>query len=292
MAEAATVIQLIQFSGAVLGCCYKYISKAKNAPKEIQRVIDEISSLKGILEHLKPFADSQEDERFALLRSLDGKNGSFQACSGTLNEVEKSLEALIEASSVRRRLQWPLEAKKIDEALQSLSAHKTNFILALAGDSAASNVLVENSIGEVKLSLLEIQAKEEKNRILDWLKGTDPTINHHAALKKKEIGTCEWLLRSEHFQNFALGNNQFMWVHGIPGAGKTVLSSAAVEYLSSNTSEIDQHVAFYYFDFNDHEKQTAIGCFQSLVFQFCQQLDVMPLEISTLFQNAREQRPV
>ncbi|KAH8672104.1 ankyrin repeat-containing domain protein [Tricladium varicosporioides] len=291
MAEAATVIQLIQFSGAVLGCCYKYISKAKNAPKEIQRVIDEISSLKGILEHLKPFADSQEGERFDLLRSLNGKNGSFQACSGTLNEVEKSLEALIEASTVRRRLQWPLEAKKIDEALQSLTAHKTNFILALAGDSAASNILVENSIGEVKLSLLEIQAREEKNRILDWLKGTDPTSNYHAALKKKEIGTCEWLLRSENFQKFALGDNQSMWIHGIPGAGKTVLSSAAIEYLSSTSSNHGQHIAFYYFDFNDHDKQTAIGCLQSLAFQFYQQLDVTPSEISTLFQNCKGAAP-
>lgn len=291
MAEAATVVALIEFSAKVLSCCYKYISKAKNAPKEIQAVIDEISGLKGILENLKPFADDQTDERFVLLKSLNRRNGSFQACSEAFDELDKKLRVLTEASNVRRRMLWPLEAKKIDEVLQKLGAHKTNFILALAGDNAASNLLVEGALSDVKGSLMDMQAREEQNRILEWLKGADHTTNHHAALKKKESGTCEWLLCSGQFQKFTSGAGQLMWLHGIPGAGKTVLSSAVIEYLSSGPVKGDRNIIYYYFDFNDHGKQTALGCFQSLVYQFFQQSnDTLP-KIQKLYEDCKGAAP-
>ncbi|KAH7420282.1 ankyrin repeat-containing domain protein [Cadophora sp. MPI-SDFR-AT-0126] len=291
MAEAATVIALIEFSAKVLKYSYEYISKAKNAPNGIQSVIDEISSLKGILENLKPFAEDQTDERFVLLKSLNRSNGSFQACSKGLEELERKLRALTEASNVRRRMLWPLEAKKIDEVLQKLGAHKTNFILALAGDNAASNLVVEGAISDIKGSLVDMQAREEQNRILEWLKGADPTTNHHAALKKKESGTCEWLLRSEQFQKFASGEGQLMWLHGIPGAGKTVLSSAVIEHLLSSPTKVGRNVVYYYFDFNNRGKQTALGCLQSFVYQFCQQSGGTSPEILKLYQDCNGAGP-
>src|SRR5262245_51373211 len=111
MAEAATVIQLLHFSGQVLTFCYDYIDKAKNAPKEIQAIIDDIASLKGLLERLQNIANDPDDERFTLLKSLNRENGAFQTCSKCLAELDKKLKALAEASSTVRRLQWPLQAK-------------------------------------------------------------------------------------------------------------------------------------------------------------------------------------
>jgi hypothetical protein len=71
MAEAATVIQLIQFSGLVLTCCYEYIDKAKRAPKEIQNAIDETNSIKSLLERLQGIASNPNDDRFVILKSLN-----------------------------------------------------------------------------------------------------------------------------------------------------------------------------------------------------------------------------
>src|SRR4051794_32980456 len=99
VAAAATVIQLVQFSAQVLNCCYEYISKAKHAPKEIQKVIDEISSLKGVLENLKPLAEAPGDERFEILRSLDRPSGPFDACTDALTEIDQKLRTLTESSN-------------------------------------------------------------------------------------------------------------------------------------------------------------------------------------------------
>jgi hypothetical protein len=291
MAEAATVVQLVQFSGLVLSCCYEYISKAKSAPEEIQKAINEISSLKGILENLKPLAETPGDERFNLLKSLDRADGPFEACSDALKELDKKLRALTEASNVRRRLQWPLEAGKIEAVLQKLSEHKTSFILALAGDNGILNLAIDDAIGDVKSSVDGIQAQEQRNRILEWLKGSDPATNHNAAQKKKEDGTCEWLIRSKQFQAFTEGENQLMWLHGIPGAGKTVLSSAVIEFLSTNFLDGDNKVIYYYFDFNDHGKQTCFGCLQSLVRQICSQSSSAPADIVGLYAECKGATP-
>ena len=55
---AASVVQLIQFSGAVLIGCYTYISKAKNVMKEIRQVINDVSGLKRVLKQLHLFVSS------------------------------------------------------------------------------------------------------------------------------------------------------------------------------------------------------------------------------------------
>ena len=105
MAEAATVIQLLQFSGLILSQCYNYISSAKNAPKEIQTIILEINSLKGILETLQTLAESLNDGRFALLKSLARLNGASPACSAALVQLDGKLKELMQLSTIRRRLQ-------------------------------------------------------------------------------------------------------------------------------------------------------------------------------------------
>jgi hypothetical protein len=193
MAEVATVIQLVQFSGDVLLICYNYIQKAKNAPKEVQRTIDKVSSLRSNLEHLKPLADDT-DHRFIIPKSLNQPNGTFEDCFETLKALEKKLTARTEASEARRRLQWPLETKKVNELLQKLAGHKTAFILALTGDVAKSTAEIEVAVRDIKSSLEEMKIKEQRERVLGWLKGPEPGTSHQKAQESKEAGTCEWLI--------------------------------------------------------------------------------------------------
>ena len=291
MAEAATVIQLMQFSGVVLSQCYNYVSKAKNAPKEIQNAIGEVSGLRSNLKHLKPLAEDSSDYRFMILKSLNQPKGPFMDCSETLKALEKKLTALTEASDVRRRLQWPLEAKKIDELLKKLDGHKTAFILALTGDTAKLTAEIEEAISDIKSTVVDIRAKEQRDRILEWLKGPEPSTNHHAAQKKKEAGTCEWLLNSTQFKAFGEGDNQLMWLHGIPGAGKTVLTSTVVEHLSGASFKRIQMVIYYFFDFTDNHKQTCHGCLRSLVRQVCSQSASLPAKIEALYDECKGASP-
>ena len=139
LAAAATVMQLIQFSGVVLTGCYEYINKAKSATSELEKVINDVSGLEGILRQLHLLMADPDDERHALLKSLGRPDGPFQACSQALQKLHKKLRALTEASSARRKLLWPLEEVKILEILRRLGEQKQTFILALAGDHALAD---------------------------------------------------------------------------------------------------------------------------------------------------------
>ncbi|KAF2188909.1 hypothetical protein K469DRAFT_748137 [Zopfia rhizophila CBS 207.26] len=57
----------------------------------------------------------------------------------------------------------------------------------------------------------------------------DPSSNHNAAAELYEPHTGTWLFRSPQYDQWLTGSTQFFWVHGIPGAGKTVLLSFVVQ---------------------------------------------------------------
>ena len=63
LSTAASIIAVIQISGTVLSACYHYAVQLKNAPEDIQWVINEVGSLKVILEELKALALSVSDKQ-------------------------------------------------------------------------------------------------------------------------------------------------------------------------------------------------------------------------------------
>jgi hypothetical protein len=292
MAEAATVIQLLQFTGQILSKCYDYIDKARNAPREIQNAINEVSILKSNLERLKRLVEDTSDSRFQMLKSLNEENGPFDDCAKTLQAVEKKIGGLLDVSETLRRLQWPLAAPKIVELIQRLERHKTIFMFALAGDAAAFQAAIQDLLTDTHDIVLDIQASQVREKILGWLKGPDPAVNHHAAVKKREVGTCQWLLASEEFKRFVEGDAKLMWLHAIPGGGKTVLSSTVVEHFTQICAEKkNSGVIYYYFDFRDNSRQSHAGCLQSLLRQICSDRPKLPDNVVELYELCRASTP-
>lgn len=223
MAEAATVLQLIQFSGMVLSACYEYINKARSANNDIEKIHADVSGLENILKRLASLISSDDVDRHTLLRLLGRPSGPFDACSKALSELQRKLKALTEASSARRRILWPLEEGKIRDILARLSEQKQTFILALVADEAENGEKDARQGREVAIRLDDINDKEERSRILSWLHGADPSTNYNAARRKHEKGTGDWLLHLDQFRAWKGGDGGSMWISGIPGAGKTIL---------------------------------------------------------------------
>lgn len=61
-----------------------------------------------------------------------------------------------------------------------------------------------------------------------------------------------------------------MWLYGIPGCGKTILSSSIIQdTIQRSNDDPTNAVAFYYFDFNEIQKQRVrpnveVGCCTAL----------------------------
>ncbi|KAI9762711.1 MAG: hypothetical protein M1840_001178 [Geoglossum simile] len=280
--EAAAILQLVQLGALFVDGCYTYLQSARNAPAEITRTISEVNSLKGILEHLQRLVS--EGAGLAALSSLMGPQGPFEASTTALEELAKKLKALNEASAVRRRLLWPVEGGKFEEILQGLEKHKTTLILALAGDNFNSAQKTELDVQDVKTSIGELQAGEKRRSVLRWLRDVDPTPNHRAARKKHEQPeTGTWLLKCKGFEQWCDQKGRILWMHGIPGAGKTVLSSIVIEYLISMHPR--SQVAYFYFDFSDKAKQNTFSCLKSIAFQLCEKSEELHEDVVALYED-------
>ncbi|KAH6891569.1 hypothetical protein BKA70DRAFT_1537916 [Coprinopsis sp. MPI-PUGE-AT-0042] len=72
---------------------------------------------------------------------------------------------------------------------------------------------------------------EHLRKVLDFLSLVNFRTIQQENLGKWTPGTVKWLLRSSMFQLWLETQNAILWGTGMPGAGKTVLASVAIEHL-------------------------------------------------------------
>ena len=109
---------------------------------------------------------------------------------------------------------------------------------------------------------------DQRARVAQWLASSDPFTNHHKALQQRHRGTGRWFLESSDFKQWKANPKSFLWLHGIPGCGKTVLSSTIIEHLEQDMT--CQLLTYFYFDFNDKDKQSLDSLLRSLIVQVYQ----------------------
>lgn len=107
-------------------------------------------------------------------------------------------------------------------------------------------------------------------RIQQWLAPPDLLPRLRNLLKLRSALTGKWYLQSVQYRAWKnFGGPQFTWLYGFPGSGKTILSAGIVEDLQRYCNEDPpRSLAFFFFDFNDAEKQDAVSMVRSLLSQF------------------------
>ncbi|KAL2802448.1 hypothetical protein BJX63DRAFT_437864 [Aspergillus granulosus] len=109
-----------------------------------------------------------------------------------------------------------------------------------------------------------LDIEHRQGKIEQWLAPPDPSINHKNALQQRHEGSGTWFIKSEQFINWKTQRKSFLWLYGIPGCGKTILSSTIIQYLASTPSS---PLLYFYFGFNDTSKQTLESMVRSFIAQ-------------------------
>ena len=114
-------------------------------------------------------------------------------------------------------------------------------------------------------------------KIRKWLSAPDSSSNYHKALSLRQADTGLWLLESDLYKEWKVKASS-IWLHGIPGCGKTVLCSTLLENILEHAAgDPGKAVAYFYFDFNDRQKQDPQLMIRSLISQLSQQcINVSP----------------
>ncbi|RFU81377.1 ankyrin repeat [Trichoderma arundinaceum] len=72
---------------------------------------------------------------------------------------------------------------------------------------------------------------QEHQNIVDWLTPVDYAPQQSDLIARQQEGTGEWLIQSEEFQQWVKQSGRTLFCAGIPGAGKTMMTSIVTHHL-------------------------------------------------------------
>ncbi|KAI7761735.1 hypothetical protein LZL87_013585 [Fusarium oxysporum] len=117
---------------------------------------------------------------------------------------------------------------------------------------------------ETKHAVMSMASDHRFAKIERWLSPPDCSTNANLARTCRHPGTGTWLLDSSAFQEWKLGSRQHLWLYGLAGCGKTILSTTILDHLL----QIDTHTTLpFFFDFSDPRKQKLEDLLRSLAVQ-------------------------
>ena len=288
---SASLIAVLQLSGTVIS----YLSDVKDGPKELQRIQLELSSTHNVLFMLQDQADhSEEDDPFSsTLRSLNGPSGPFQQFHDALERLASRLAPLEGWRKLKKAFKWSFEKEEIHDILKTIERQKTYFSLARQNDHIALSKAIGEDVdairkGNDKISVevdktstgvemisagvTNIQTGEKHKAYRQWLSAPDPSSNYNKALRNRYGDTGDWFLETNDYLRWLSKPGFPLWLYGIPGCGKTILSSTIIqETIVHSQSQIQSVVLYFYFDFNDIEKQQHEKMVRSLIIQLSSQ---------------------
>lgn len=138
-----------------------------------------------------------------------------------------------------------------------------------------------------KVNVDKLYLDSRQRGILQWLSAPDPSTNYNKALQQRHKDSGLWLPQSQAFAEWKARPGSFLWLQGIPGCGKTILSSSIIEHLKSDCS---QPLLYFYFDFSDADKQVLESVVRSLISQlYCERTDAQK-HLDLLFASCNEGR--
>jgi hypothetical protein len=132
----ASAIAILQISGTIINLCYNYRSRVKNAAKEASRIVNELNSLRSVIESLFIILEDESAKftEHSALEKLAQDNGSLTRCISELKALERKLEPREGWRAARAAIFWPLKESDMKKFLQDVERTKSTTQLALAVD--------------------------------------------------------------------------------------------------------------------------------------------------------------
>lgn len=140
-------------------------------------------------------------------------------------------------------------------------------------------------------SLVRKQHDQEHEAFLDWLTPVDYTSQQIDYFTLRHPGTGQWLLEREEFQAWIKTKGQILFCPGVPGAGKTTITSIIINYLQFLFSNDENtSIAYIYCNFQRKEDQKARNMLLSLLRQLAQSPSHLTDDVRSLYERHKSQK--
>lgn len=271
-----------------------------------------MSNLKDVLKDIDNLLIQHEltSWQSKALDSLIEESSNIITAVGTLLDKNSSLDSIPDrrgnkARKTWQRLNWdPKEVQELrarmafniellSRLLDNVARYGSFYSLLGLKTELNSNVILETKASVDKLNRRQDmrERNEEQTQILDWLSNINFVSQQNDYIKQWQPGTGQWLLSSNHFQQWLETRGQVLFCPGIPGAGKTTLTAVVIDYLLEKyPSEPDIGIAYIYFDFRRKDQQNLDDLLSSLLKQLSGPKPSIPDALKILYNRHRRKR--
>lgn len=245
---SASIAGLLSLTGAVTSGVTSLITTYKDANKDLITLCLELGGLGQSIELVKcalggfstrAIPSTPEFEALVLCRK------TLEELSHILPRFEEQKKLVsgppVEVSgapgklSIREKFGWVRNASKIKNFVDRIERHKSTIVLYLsayeiqvlkAGMQKGDNVLSE--MKRLERTVKDIKKDMEDTATQSYFSVVNPNKWLWNASERRQNGTGLWFIQGQKFQAWKSGEERMLWVHGIPGAGKTTLAALAI----------------------------------------------------------------
>ncbi|KAF3074188.1 Ankyrin-3 [Trichoderma lentiforme] len=147
-----------------------------------------------------------------------------------------------------------------------------------------------SSIKENVDQLVDVNLQSRNMAILNWLTPFNQSAQQADYLHRRQEGTGKWLLDSDKFQAWIHSKKQMLFCPGMPGAGKTILTSTVVDHLQSKFQKDSKiGIAYFFFDYKRQDEQTIDGVLASFLRQLAASQHSLPDAVHELYEKHNTQ---
>ncbi|KAK2060221.1 purine and uridine phosphorylase, partial [Colletotrichum caudatum] len=146
---------------------------------------------------------------------------------------------------------------------------------------------IQSTSNQIANTVKSMKSDSHVSQIKDWLSPPDTSTNFNHAMQVQLEGTCTWFLKGPVFKEWKSGLRRHLWLHGMPGCGKTILCAKVLHHLE----DTDGCVALnFFFDFSDAGKQKLEDLLRSLIFQLYKHGGEAANELDGLLRSHQDRR--
>ncbi|EAU29371.1 conserved hypothetical protein [Aspergillus terreus NIH2624] len=254
LSGAASVIAVIQLTGAITHICASYIRKVGEARQDILHLQEEIHALSRVLESLNSLLQSTNRTKIAAPNDL---TDNLAKCSSTLTMLKEKIDPKKAQTQMRkwgfRAFKWPLHRAEVDKAISE----------------------IERRLADVLHRKIDIG----RLRVAKGAAFNDYENQHTECL----TGTRVEVLRDiDNWASMAYGKCIF-WLNGMAGTGKSTISRTVAGRLKRQ----DRLAASFFFKRGEQDRGNAKLLFSTIAKQLGSSMPQLSLDI----QNAIEDDP-
>ncbi|KAJ7278126.1 hypothetical protein C8J57DRAFT_161331 [Mycena rebaudengoi] len=253
-----SILQLITAAKASIGM----VHDIANAPKEQRSLFAEVGNLEPLLKSFEGRLQANPS-----VHGMLGLKDPLAQFKDTMEHVMAKLRSVNKSGSrIPKAMSRTLWNKEAEEDLVKMERFKAllNMWLVLDIWDAGQQQQKNHERAETE------HTAEERKKIIEWISLLNFFQRHDDISCARQEGTGLWLLEEDKFKDWVSGAGAIFWCYGMPGAGKTVLSSAVVDYLREKSRSPNVGVACAYLNHKETDMQSPenilAGLWRQLIF--------------------------